>query len=208
MEETKQNKTKQKAVKIEAEAVLDCLDWDILVLDRDFQVFFANKAFLNKSGKSRFDVCEGFCYKLTHHLEEPCKPPHDTCPLEEMIKTGKPAVETHTHFGKNDEKFLANVVVAPMKGLEGEFFLHVSMPVKDPAAMKEETEKALERTMYILNVVDLFQKQMHELETTKNELETKLVEVEKFNQLSVDREMKMIELKNRIAELEKKAGGQ
>jgi ABC-type multidrug transport system fused ATPase/permease subunit len=40
------------------------------------------------------------------------------------------------------------------------------------------------------------------------ELNSKLEELEKFNKMSVDRELKMVELKNRLKEMEKKSGAQ
>jgi len=42
------------------------------------------------------------------------------------------------------------------------------------------------------------------LEKTQDELETKIEELERFNQMVVDRELKMVELKEKIEELEKK----
>ncbi|KKR21923.1 MAG: PAS/PAC sensor signal transduction histidine kinase [Candidatus Moranbacteria bacterium GW2011_GWA2_39_41] len=207
-------------IKLEAEVVLDCLEWDILILDRNFKVIFANKAFLDKAGMNKCDAVSSFCYKITHHLNQPCQPPHDTCPLEEMLRTGKPAIETHIHFRKNNDKFLANTVVAPiaglssdkflantvvapMKGFSSDIFLHVSMLVKDSNKAKEEMENALNKTMYILDVINTYQRQMDELKAARIDLESKINELEEFNKLAVGREMKMMELKERIKELEK-----
>jgi hypothetical protein len=210
-------------IEVEAAVVLDCLEWDIIILDRDFKVIFANKAFLDKSGMSLEEATRSFCYKITHHLDEPCKPPYDTCPLEEMIRTGKPAIETHTHFRKNNETFLANTVTAPIKGLSSErfltntivspmkslgtdIFLHVSIVVKDPKKSKEEVANALEKTSYVLEVINTYQFQMEEMKNMRKNLESKLEELEEFNRLAVGREMKMMELKERIKELEKNQG--
>lgn len=195
------------SIKLEAEAVLDCLDWDILIMDRNFHIIFANRAFLDKIGTERCDVVGQCCYKMTHHLDHPCQPPHDTCPLEEMFKTGKPAIETHTHFGKGSEQFLANTITAPLNNFGQELFLHLSIPIKDAEAKKEETESALDKALYILNMVSIYQKQMdelrmkrEELERTKVEMESKVAELERFNKLVVDREIKMIELKKKMKE--------
>lgn len=196
-------------IKIEAEAVLDCLDWDILILDRNFHVLFANKAFLEKVGMEKCDALSQCCYKITHHIDKPCQPPHDTCPLEEMFKTGKPAIETHTHFTNDNQEFLANTVTAPLEGFGGEMFLHLSIPIKSIENRKEETEIALNKALYILNMVVVYQRQMdelkakrEELEKTKVEMEAKVAELERFNKLVVDREIKMIELKKKMKEIE------
>lgn len=192
-------------IKIEAEVVLDCLEWDILILTREFKVLFANKAFLDKVKMRKCDAIDSFCYKITHHLEKPCQPPHDTCPLEEMMKTGKPAIETHTHFTKNNEEFLANTVVTPLEHFGEGVFLHVSMPIKNIEAKNEEIEMALSKTAYILNVINVFQKQVQELKVTKRDLEEKFGELERINNLAVGREMKMIQLKEEIKRLKDSA---
>lgn len=207
-------------IKVEAEVVLDCLEWDILIMDRNFKVLFANKAFLDKAKMKKCDAVNDHCYKITHHIDQPCQAPHDTCPLEEMLRTGKPAVETHTHFNSNNEKFLANTVVAPIKSFNSDsflisndgtpnenavsdIFLHVSMQVKNPELEKEEIAIALEKASYVLEVINTYQRQMDELKSMRVNLEAKVNELEDFNKLAVGREMKMMELKERIKELEK-----
>ena len=197
-------------IQVEAQVVLDCLDWDILIFNRDFKVFFANKAFLDKTGLASCDAIGQHCYKITHHRDTPCQPPHDTCPLEEMLRTGKPAIETHTHFSKDNKEFQANTVVAPLKGLGDNFFLHVSMPSKGNGSRLLEAEIALNKTLYILDVINVYQQQMEELkskrielENTKQELESKLRDLEKFKDLTVGREIKMIELKAELEKLKK-----
>jgi len=209
-----------RVIKVEAEVVLDCLEWDILIMDRNFKVLFANKAFLDKAKMQKCDAVSNHCYKITHHIDQPCQPPHDTCPLQEMLKTGKPAIETHTHFNSNNEKFLANTVVAPIKSFKADkflidnsgaltegggedLFLHLSMAIKNPELAKEEIANALEKTSYVLDVINTYQRQMDELKGMRVSLEAKVNELEEFNKLSVGREMKMMELKERIKELEK-----
>ena len=75
--------------------------------------------------------------------------------------------------------------------------------------MTADTEAALNKTLDVLQVVNLYQRQMSEikeekylLEKTKKDLESKIEELEKFNTLVVGRELKMIELKKKIEELE------
>lgn len=199
-----ENSTKNDVV-INAEVgiVLDCLEWEILILDRQFKVHFANRAFLRKTGLIESEAVGNSCHKITHHLTEPCQPPNDTCPFEEMKKTGRPSVETHKHFDRNNQQFLANTVVAPLEGCGEGIFLHISMLVKDENMMKEETESALEKTLSILKIINAYQQQMRELNVTKNELETRIGELEKISKQSSEQEIKMAELKERIKELEK-----
>jgi hypothetical protein len=57
------------------------------------------------------------------------------------------------------------------------------------------------------NLKDKVEERTRELEKRKKELELKMEELEKFNSLAMGREMKMIELKKRVKELEEKLKG-
>ncbi len=200
-----------KGLKIEAELVLDCLDQEILVISKDFKVLYANAAFLEEINSSKEKVLEKFCYAVTHNRTSKCEPPNDPCPILKLIETGQPTVEVHTHLDKNGEKFFVNVAAARiMQDEECVGYLHVAIPTKNKTLQKNDMAGAMRRTQDILEVIDLYQKQINdikskakEIEKTKKDLEKKIADLEKFNELTVSREMKMIELKKRIKELEK-----
>lgn len=199
-----------KSAKIESRVVLDCLDFDILIVSKDFQILFANKAFLKKNGLSYDEVVGHFCYQISHHLDSRCQPPHDPCPIETVMKGGASAVEVHTHTDKEGKKNLVNVVAAKISGEKEEAgFLHISLPVKEGAKNEESTQQALEKTMDVLNAVNLYQDQMEEtenkkqqLEKAKGVLEQRVSELETLNRIVVGRELKMVELKKRLDDME------
>ncbi|OGI27055.1 MAG: hypothetical protein A2359_01775 [Candidatus Moranbacteria bacterium RIFOXYB1_FULL_43_19] len=199
-----------KRLKIEAELVLDCLDQEILIISKDFEILFANATFLEKTGRSKEEVLGKFCYAMTHNRTSKCEPPRDPCPIEKLTQTSQTAVEVHTHLDKEGKEFLVNVVASPIvqKG-KHIGYLHLAMPVKSKVLQKSDMETALKRSQYILEVIDLYQKQMTELKRkaeeirkTKEQLENKIVELERYNTLTTGRELKMLELKKRIRELE------
>jgi len=201
-----------KRLKIEAELVLDCLDQEILAISKDFEILFANAMFLQKTGRSKEEVVGKFCYEMTHNRTSQCEPPKDPCPIAKLAQTNQIAIEVHTHLNKEGQEFFVNVVAAPItqKG-SCVGYLHLAMPVKDKILQKSGMETALRRAQDILNVANLYQKQMteikenaEEIRKTKEQLEKKIAELEKFNIFTTDRELKMIELKKRIRELESK----
>lgn len=83
--------------------------------------------------------------------------------------------------------------------------------IKIAADLKLTPKELSEKINYYQEKGDLLDKQKEELELMvkkrTEELEEKNVELEKFNALSVGRELKMAELKNRIRELEHGSGG-
>ncbi|GEM_PF-2865000 len=200
----------EQGLKIEAELVLDCLDQEILVISKDFKVLYANATFLQEIGSTKEAVLGEFCYKVTHNRTSKCAPPKDPCPIMRLLETNQPTVEVHTHLDKNNKEFFVNVAAARiMQDDNCVGYLHVAIPTKNKTLQEADMDAAMQRTLDILNVIDLYQRQItdiktksHELEKTKEELEKRIADLEKFNALTVSREMKMIELKKRIQELE------
>ncbi|MFH1136316.1 MAG: PAS domain-containing protein [Pseudomonadota bacterium] len=68
----------------------DSIPQPILIIDpADYSIVYANAA----AGKS-----EGMtCYQAMHRSEKQCSPPDFSCPLEEVKRTGRPAVAVHAH---------------------------------------------------------------------------------------------------------------
>ena len=100
----------------------------ILLLSRDLKIIWANEAFLKQSGCNVEDVTGNYCYSVTHNRETPCESPNDTCPIAEIMRTGKPVTSTHTHFNKDGSKSFVEVTAYPVHNKEGEIvrFVHLS----------------------------------------------------------------------------------
>jgi len=162
-----------------AKVIAENIQEGIMLLDRDFKIIWANKKIMGLTGIKEDEVFGGYCYAVTHHLDEPCKPPHDACPIHEVLATGKAVSITHTHFDKQGNKFYAEVTAYPVKNEKGEViqFIHVARDITERVKLEEEIKK-------------------------------KVFDLERFNKLAVGRELMMKELKVRIAELEAKISHQ
>jgi PAS domain S-box-containing protein len=313
---TKHKLTEEKLnnIKQMLEKIMGSITDGVLLLSRDFKIIWANRAIQKQTGYKMEEIVGNYCYKLTHHRESPCKPPHGVCPIEEVIKTGKPITVIHTHFDSKGNKFFVEVTAYPIRDRKGEIiqFVHVSRNVTSRKKAEEKVRKEKEFTLTLIKrlkegfaVIDQEGKQIlvndalckmtgyskkelinekppfkywaeeglkdineafektlkgvedtyelifkrkdgkrfiasvsprktvdpdgntiffatieditkrkkaeeelrrktEELEKSKEELERKVNELERFNKLAIGRELKMIELKKRIKELEEK----
>lgn len=117
----------------------------VLLLSKDFTILLANKAFLDKTGYKNEEIIGDHCYKLTHHRETPCQPPHDLCPVIEAQKTGKTAAITHTHFDKEGNEIFVEIMAYPVKDEKGEItqLVYIYRDITELKRVEEDLRKAL-----------------------------------------------------------------
>lgn len=119
----------------------DALTDEVLILDRQFKVVFANKALLQNKGWTAEEVVGRHCYQVSHQRTEPCASPEDVCPMLETLASGSSARATHIHRDKQGNRSYVDVVTSPVKNPNGEVIGVVEL-IRDITKMVE-LEKAL-----------------------------------------------------------------
>jgi PAS domain S-box-containing protein len=121
------------------QAVIDGLEDELLVIDRDFRIVQANQSVLTRHGKKREEVIGQYCYDISHGLSEACHPPHHECPITRVWETGKPYQTTHLHLyeinGAKKERYL-DIIASPIFDTEGKVVFVVEL-------MRDVTEAKL-----------------------------------------------------------------
>ncbi len=77
--------------------VLNTVDEGFIVVDRDFKIISANRAYCKFSGADAEQVTGRPCYEVSHHIERPCFKSGEDCPVEQVFRTGKSAIASHSH---------------------------------------------------------------------------------------------------------------
>ncbi|PIQ89586.1 MAG: hypothetical protein COV72_02285 [Candidatus Omnitrophica bacterium CG11_big_fil_rev_8_21_14_0_20_42_13] len=114
----------------------------IMIIDRNFRIKWANQKLRAAYGK---DVLNKFCYKVTHHIDSPCQPPDDICPIDEAVKSEKPVSVIHSHIGPKGNASYVEVSVYPMLDEQNKFsgnFIHTSRDVTGRIKAQKELEDA------------------------------------------------------------------
>lgn len=87
--------------------VIDAVADPILVIGRDYRIKMSNSAALKSFGRdSEINPSDlnGFCYKVTHGEDAPCKDSSHPCPLHQVLQTGKAATALHLHKTVDGER--------------------------------------------------------------------------------------------------------
>jgi len=96
------------------QAVLDAVPDGIRVIDEDFRVIRANRAYAAQVGLTPPQVVGRFCYALSHGRSEPCVPTMVTCPLVELREPGASLKFNDRHVGGEDEEIPVEVAAAAL----------------------------------------------------------------------------------------------
>lgn len=114
---TMQKKTHQELQEARAlyhVALNDLIQEEVLVIDHRFRIIDANDAFLEKFGLTREQVIGQFCYRITHHLENPCSGENHPCPLIQTLETEEPSQTTHIHLDRDGRKIYYSISTYPL----------------------------------------------------------------------------------------------
>ncbi|MDP2960503.1 MAG: PAS domain-containing protein, partial [candidate division Zixibacteria bacterium] len=94
--------------------VLDSLGEEVLILDPDYKIVYANQKFLDNREKSFSEVKGRFCYQLSHNLDKPCPVSDEVCPLNKVLKNSAPVKVIH----KDDGRYM-EIDASPLKNKGG-----------------------------------------------------------------------------------------
>ncbi|MBI4699160.1 MAG: PAS domain-containing protein, partial [Nitrospirae bacterium] len=136
------------------------------VINRDFEILYANSSYTRQTGYSPQEIKGMHCYEVTHHNRKPCYMMNEECSVKNAFDTGFSNKIIHTHFNKNNDPVYVETVAYPIKDPHGNV-LSVAERVSDITGRMRLDE----------------------------ELRQRIEELEEFYSMAVGRELKMIELK-------------
>ncbi len=77
--------------------ILDTVDEGFIVIDRNYSILIANKAYCSQAGRSYDTVIGRPCYEISHRLQRPCHEEGEECAVRRVFETGEPYAAIHRH---------------------------------------------------------------------------------------------------------------
>ncbi len=167
------------------QAIIDSLEDELMVIDRDYRIIEANSAVLLRHGKRREEVIGRYCYDISHGAPEPCRLPHHECPIKAVWETGKPVRVTHTHIyyakGEKRERYV-DIIASPITDSQGNITATTEL-MRDVTEAKELELKIAEahRDLLALNTIASVVSQSLDLDTVLSSALDKTLEIMKAN---------------------------
>ncbi|MFW6052278.1 MAG: ATP-binding protein [Desulfosalsimonas sp.] len=87
---------------------------EAMVIDKDYRVIDMNEAMLKKLGRTGEEAFGEFCYKIGHHLDEPCSGKNHPCPLNEVYEKNRPCMTTHVHLDQDNNEIYYSISCYPL----------------------------------------------------------------------------------------------
>ena len=113
------------------ETLFEEIHEEIIIIDQNYFIHDANKAFLKHYGLSKEEVLGKKCYEVTRKSDAPCEFGKYPCPLMQAKKTGKRIEVTHyDRYGQNKPSEMIRIMY-PLPGKEENerYFLELSREV-------------------------------------------------------------------------------
>ena len=96
------------------QAVLDTVPDGIRVIDEDFRVIRANRAYCTQVGLPSHEVVGRACHALSHGRATPCVSTLATCPLVELVEPGASIKFNDRHLSGENEETAVEVAAAAL----------------------------------------------------------------------------------------------
>ncbi|MBI4685096.1 MAG: PAS domain S-box protein [Nitrospirae bacterium] len=132
-------------------AIHDAMADGILVIDRDYNIVFANKSMLKCCGTEESGIIGKKCHDLLHLCPVPCpeKCETETCPYAVIFKKGKSVSVIHSHSMHDGTERIFDITASPILDEKGEVVFMIEV-LRDVTELKK-TEKTLHETKDFLD---------------------------------------------------------
>jgi len=115
----KQAEQKLKSFEKFIEDILTSVDEAFVVIDREYRIISANRAYCEQAGKSLEHIIGKYCYEISHHATHPCHEPGHVCACKSTFETGEPGLAVHTHTDEKGKQKVVEVRTYAMKDASG-----------------------------------------------------------------------------------------
>jgi len=108
---------------INLQSIIDASDNGFVVIDKDYNIVAANKAYCASYGVNSEEIIGNKCHQVSHHSDVPCHLNGEDCPHKKVFETQAPYQVLHIHYDHNNEEEHVRIKGSPVYGTDGELYL-------------------------------------------------------------------------------------
>jgi len=99
--------------------ILESVDQGFVVIDPEYRIVTANKAYCRQMKRSVEEMIGRHCYEVSHRIDRPCYENGETCTARSVFDTGESHSAVHTHHDKDGRPVYVETASYPMKDKSG-----------------------------------------------------------------------------------------
>jgi PAS domain S-box-containing protein len=99
--------------------ILETVDEGFIVIDHDYKIVSANRAFLAQVKAPMDEVIGKHCHEVSHRSAKACYKKGEDCSVKRTFETGDPHTALHVHYDKNKDPIYTEIKSYPLKDAHG-----------------------------------------------------------------------------------------
>ena len=128
---------------IELQSLIDAQDNPFVLIDENYTIVSANKAYCDAYGIADDEIVGKKCHKVSHHSDNPCHQNGEDCPHKRVFETWKPHEVLHIHYDKDDNPDRVRIKGSPVTGADGKRYLGEAIFRLEPTDELDCTEQGV-----------------------------------------------------------------
>ncbi len=100
-------------------SILETVDEGFIVIDRDYKILSANKAYLSQVKLPLQNVIGKPCYQISHQISRPCHEAGEDCAVRRTFDTGKAHTAVHRHHDTKGGLVIVEIKSYPINDESG-----------------------------------------------------------------------------------------
>ena len=100
-------------------SILDTVDEGFIVIDKDYRILTANKAYCDQVARPCYDIIGKPCFEISHNINRPCYEEGEECAVQQVFATGKPHAVLHKHSDRDGHVLYVETKGFPIKDASG-----------------------------------------------------------------------------------------
>ncbi len=147
----------KESIKPTCDQLIDMMAKPFVIIDKDYEIRAANRAYRERYGVKECDVVGRKCHDVSHHSDVPCSQHGEHCPLDAVFAEAQPTQVMHVHYdGKGAEEYV-QLQASPIFDENGEV-LYIGETI-NPVSKPEEDEPILiGRSRPLLRLTSILQR--------------------------------------------------
>jgi len=128
--------------------LINSLQEDIVIIDRDLRISDLNVGALKTFGRTRTEIIGMPCYRALHGAERPCFEDGTPCGFKTVLETGKPVRQQHRHRLRDGSMIWVDTLFSPIRD-DQERITHVVESVRDISVYVEQQENLQRQKVFL-----------------------------------------------------------